>query len=75
MPIRHTERGFADYAEFNDSHGARVRVCQSSAASEPKVWICVDKPDVDNHGAIHLTVEQTERLVVALQEWLTSTER
>jgi len=75
MPIGHTERGFADYAEFNDSYGARVRVHQSSAASEPKVWIFVDNPNGDNHGAIHLTVEQTERLVVVLQEWLTSTER
>jgi hypothetical protein len=70
MPIGHTDRGFADYADFRDSYGAHVRVRESSAAAEPKVWIFVDKIDIGNKGAIHLTVDQAKVLVAALKEWL-----
>ena len=65
MPI-----GVTDYADFKDSYGAHVRVRESSAVSEPKLWIFVDKPPGDNHGAIHLTVDQARVLIAALQEWL-----
>ncbi len=71
MPTGYTERGFTDYADFKDSYGAHVRVRESSAASEPKVWIFVDnRPVTDTNGAIHLTVEQARVLIAGLQEWL-----
>ena len=66
MPI-----GVTDYADFKDSYGAHVRVRESSAASEPKVWIFVDnRPVTDTNGAIYLTVEQARVLISALKEWL-----
>lgn len=43
--IKTTSRGFAIYAEFEDSHGRQIRVQESSAAGEPRVWIFAQEPD------------------------------
>lgn len=42
-----TERGFAIYGKFTDTHGSQVRVQESSSAGNPRVWIfaCHEKPD------------------------------
>lgn len=85
-PIGHTERGFADYADFTDTHGTRVRVRQSSCAllfrgnvreEGPFVWVFVaDKREVDPvtgntlTPATHLNREQATLLRDALSEWL-----
>lgn len=37
-----TSRGFGRYANLIDSYGAKVRVQQSSAASDDYVWIFID---------------------------------
>jgi hypothetical protein len=74
-----TERGFAIYVEFVDTYGSNVRVQESSAASEPKVWIFCDRSrgyasdDLggDRQAATpHLSVEQARCVRDALDEFI-----
>ena len=37
--VRYTQRGFAVFAEFQDSAGQSVRVQESSEIGEPRCWI------------------------------------
>lgn len=78
-PISHTQRGFANYAEFVDTYGATVTVRQSSAATADRVWVFIDKKtdrDLEdaNHGAAHLSKPMAIELVRALQEWIETAE-
>ena len=58
-----TDRGFAIYDEFTDLYGHKVRVQQSSYASEPAVWIFAEEcPDEVGPTATHLTLEQAKRV-------------
>jgi hypothetical protein len=66
---RVTERGFMIYAEFTDTYGSSVRVQESSAASEPKVWIFCDKRG-DEPASPHLSVEQARLVRDALNEFI-----
>jgi len=71
-----TERGFADYATFEDTYGQTVTVRQSSSAEEHRVWVFCDEnghqsypknPPPDSPApAPHLNVEQAQRLIRAL---------
>ena len=63
-----TERGFRVYTTFHDSNGHRTRVQQSSAATEPKVWIFCDSP-VEMHPP-HLTVEHAKMVRAALDRFI-----
>jgi hypothetical protein len=69
----YTDRGFANYAEFDDVYGAKVTVRQSSLATDDCVWIFTKGGTDDNDGAIHLNVEKTVQLIAALSEWLAET--
>lgn len=54
-----TPRGFTVYDEFTDSYGSKVRVQQSSSATERRVWIFAE------HAGTHLRDGQRERLAAA----------
>lgn len=66
----YSDRGFAQYAEFQDQYGALVKVVESSAATEACVWIFVDGGGTDSHGSAHLNHEQAVRVRDALSEWI-----
>lgn len=60
MPDRSaTPRGFTAYDEFTDTHGARIRVQQSSSATTAAVWIFAE------HAADKLPDRFRERLAAA----------
>ena len=61
-----TERGFAIYTTFHDTYGHRVWVQESSAATEPKVWIFCDGVDT----APHLNVDQAKMVRAALDRFI-----
>lgn len=68
-------RGFGVYADFIDSYGAKVRVSQSSAASDDYIWIFIDGGTVnENEGSSHLNVEQARVIRDALSDWLKDVE-
>ena len=62
-PVRAaTPRGFGIYAEIRDKYGAKVRVQQSSLATDDCVWIFADdSPEMDNPSP-HLNVEQARAI-------------
>lgn len=71
MPTDYTERGFANFAEFTDSYGAKILVRQSSNASMDAVWVFIDGGEItDNKGSAHLTVEQAIELRDALTDFI-----
>lgn len=83
-PIGATPRGFAIYDEFEDDHGTRVTVQESSSADVDGVWVFVldgdhAKPDVASGGtiypALHLDPEQASRLRDALDAHLARIEQ
>ena len=57
-----TPRGFIIYDSFDDRNGNRVRVQESSAATEDCAWVFVG----DQNAAAHLNVEQATWLRDAL---------
>ena len=70
-----TARGFAIYTTFHDSNGNRVRVQQSSAATEPKVWIFCHYPAaaeqiVGDRAQAHLTVDQAKSVRAGLDRFI-----
>lgn len=67
-----TERGFVTYDVFEDSGGSRITVRQSSAATEPKVWL-FHAHTTDLMAMPHLNREQATRLRDALDEFLKET--
>lgn len=65
-------RGFTTFDEFECTYGTRIRVKESSAASDPHVWLFLDqnpailtKPEPGN-AAAHLNLKQVDRLIEAL---------
>ena len=64
-----TSRGFAMYADFLDYYGSRIRVQQSSLATEDCVWIFCDKEDMSPH----LTRDMAKQMILALAEFVGST--
>lgn len=70
MPVSHTPRGFAVYAEIATDYGHTITVQKSSAASEPKLWLFIsDSTTVPGHDP-HLTVPQATALRDALTEFI-----
>jgi len=63
-----TERGFAVYDQFTDTHGSEITVQESSAATCAKVWIFCDG---ELGPAAHLNVEQAKRVRDALDAFIT----
>lgn len=64
------DRGFTVYDEFNDRRGHKVRVQQSSSATEDSVWIFVnDQLATVDHPAC-LNVEQATRVRDALDAFI-----
>lgn len=70
MPKTTTPRGFGIYAELTDQHGARVRVQESSLATEACVWIFASDDDHGPDATPHLTVEQARTVRDALTEFI-----
>ena len=68
-PIGYTERGFANYADFPDNRGNRVRLRESSAATvDCHVGLFVDSQD--GKAGAHLEAVHVRLLIDGLQEWL-----
>ena len=61
-----TERGFVIYDEFTDTYGSKVRVQESSAATEPRCWIFASSDHGRDGASPHLNVEQAKRVRDAL---------
>lgn len=57
-----TDRGFAHLPELNDRQGGNVGVCESSAASEPCVWLTTESADGQEKVTLHLPAAQAWRL-------------
>lgn len=71
MVDEHTQRGFGVYARFKDGYGNIIRI-QESSNVYGGIWIFCN-PDPDNPHAItdpspHLTLENAETVIKALQE-------
>ncbi len=66
-----TERGFVIYDDFIDRYGHRVRIQESSLATESAVWIFTEG---GADGAAHLTVEMARRVRGALDKFITTRE-
>ena len=64
-----TPRGFITYDEFPDSYGTTVTIRESSAASEPKVWIFAESAEHEP-AAAHLSVPQAVRVRDALDTFI-----
>lgn len=66
-----TDRGFKHYTPVVTGYGHAVRIYESSAASEPHVWMAIngglsavgEKP---GEAHVHMTFEQTDEVVVRL---------
>ena len=70
-----TPRGFAGYAQLEDTYGARVRVQESSSATRRAVWIfaeggAVGSADKPNDGSAHLDEAQARQVRDALTAFL-----
>ena len=74
MPLRLTERGFADYADFKDTYGAHVVMRESSADPLDRLWIFVTGGNLKNGASMYLNVEQATLLIAGLQEWVAKQE-
>jgi hypothetical protein len=74
-PVATTDRGFSDFANFDDTYGAGVRVTESSAEPLDKVWVFIEGGAVNhNNGSAHLNVKQAEKLATALLSWVATQE-
>lgn len=66
-------RGFIEFDMFKCMYGTKIRVKESSAAASPHIWIFMDEdldifPDAKPGSAsAHLSLEQVDRLIIALQ--------
>lgn len=67
--VSRTERGFADYAEVEDSYGQKVTVRQSSAAGEDAVWVFCEKIE-GTSGTPHLSVENAREIRDGLNRFI-----
>jgi hypothetical protein len=66
-----TDRGLAVYDEFTDTYGSKIRVQESSAATEPKCWIFADAASsMAATTQPHLNVEQAKRVRDALDAFI-----
>jgi hypothetical protein len=67
-----TERGFTIYDQFTDTYGSKVRVQESSIATEPRCWIFTDAASSMAATTVpHLNVEQAKRVRDALDAFIT----
>lgn len=56
-----SDRGFANYPTIPDAYGTHpARVYESSAASEPMLWLALGQHD--DPVAVHLTIDNAVRL-------------
>lgn len=69
-----TERGFAIYAQFTDRYGAKVRVQESSLATDSCVWVFAQEPN-GHLASPHLTVDMARQLRDALSEFIADQEK
>jgi hypothetical protein len=79
MPLEHTGRGIAIYADLKDTYGADVHVIESSAAQiegedrGPWVWIYAAGGAVTgNDGAAHLDIRDAVKIRDGLTEFIDS---
>jgi hypothetical protein len=77
--IQYTEsdRGFKCYTPIKDTYGGQVGVYESSAATQPCIWVSIQQfprsdGSVDPEAAVHITLEQAERLRDILQAAITN---
>jgi len=67
-----TERGFTVYDQFTDVYGSKIRVQQSSLATESCCWIFAEAASsMAATTQPHLTVEQARRVRDALDAFIT----
>jgi hypothetical protein len=66
------QRGFTAFDEFKCTRNTNIRIKESSAASDPHIWLFLDedatvftRPTPGSAGA-HLSIENAERLRDAL---------
>jgi len=64
-----TERGFIIYDRFTDRYGTEVVVQESSIAGEWCAWVFANNMHMEEPSP-HLTVENAERLIAALQKFI-----
>ena len=64
-----SDRGFKYWEEFETDFGHVLRISESSAAMEPKLWLWVTKGEPRYGGdlpacdvGVHMTLKQAERL-------------
>lgn len=74
LATRRTDRGFA-FAEFVDRHGSHCSIQESSLATEPAIWLGVQK-DFEGRDAtrMHLTQEMVADLLPLLHNFVASGE-
>jgi hypothetical protein len=66
-----TPRGFTIYDEFTDTSGSKVRVQESSIATDPRCWIFTDAASSMAATYVpHLNVEQAQRVRDALTAFI-----
>ena len=75
--MKKTNRGFNIYSEFTDLYNTRIRIQESSLATQPAVWIFTEN---EEDGEIkdgkpfkmdaHLSIAQAKRVVKALQAFI-----
>lgn len=70
ITIKRTEHAFA-FAEFTDHYGSRCSIQESSLATEPAIWLGVQR-DFDGRDAtrMHLTQEMAADLLPLLQNFV-----
>lgn len=67
-----TQRGFW-YITFMDRTGAKCSLQESSVATEPCIWLGVDKDPKGNlveYGRMHLTIQDAKMLVKKLNKFI-----
>jgi hypothetical protein len=71
-PIAHTPCGFGIYAEFIDTYGNEITVCESSAAFVDRVWLSIRESGMPVSVMAHLSPQQARTVRDALDAWLTT---
>lgn len=65
-----TQRGFWIYDQFVDLNNSKIRIQESSLATERAVWIFANNDNPELDGDPHLTTEQARRVIKALQSFV-----
>lgn len=73
----YTPRGFLMFDDFATDYGHTLEIQESSAATQPCVWLRIRPstvPNVDFTDTVHMTVDQAIRARDALDRFIQSTQ-